>query len=428
MRIDLDTAFLEDGIRSTNFFNGRLLSAEDLSQEQTAHEAALGRHVRAMGEGVAHGLAVSIAPGSTVSSPLVTVTAGLALSRAGHALELLQPVEVSLVRGPSNSGSGATATATGGFETCAPGSSDYVSGTGVYLLVLSPASGREGRAPVSGLGGNPSSGCEAKRRVEGVRFRLLDLKLTAAQLSDEARLRNRVAHLCLGTSDAASRAWMVNPFGPANPPYGLIDKLRPTVLTPCDVPLAVVHWKAGVGLRWVDAWAARRRPARVATPERWGLGLEDRRATEGEASFLQFQEHLDTLRTGTPETVRALDHFVALPAVGLLPLEGMTGARGFTYTKFFDGLTYPPEAPVHVEGSRLQALLRMSLAYPPVDLVRKEPFLWLYLVHENQLAQSDASTPRPQPYLVFASGYLPYLGDARSDAAHWHFGNYALPR
>ena len=41
MRIDLDTAFLDDGIRSTNFFNGRLLSAEDLTQEQKARKEAL---------------------------------------------------------------------------------------------------------------------------------------------------------------------------------------------------------------------------------------------------------------------------------------------------------------------------------------------------------------------------------------------------
>lgn len=427
MRIDLDTAFLDDGIRSTNFFNGRLLSAEDLTQEQQARKEALKQFGRAIGEGVAYGLEVeAIIGGSSATDPVVTVKPGLALNREGRALELLQEVNVALLRGASNEGS--TASGTGAFATCAPPGSVYVSGAGVYLLVISEADGREGRASTSGLGGQPGNGCEAKRLVEGVQFRLLRLTLPdESQLGNsEAQrrlLRNRAANHCLGTTDAKSSAFVRDPFGPAVQGYGIIDALRPNFLTPCDVPLAILHWRDNEGLRWVDMWSARRRMTRPTLLGRWGSGVSDRRSAEGEAMFLQFQDQLESLRQGTPHSVRAVDHFAWLPPVGLLPLEG-GGKSGFVYDTFFDGLA-ARKPPLHIEGARLQSLLRLSMAYPPINVAGGDPGLWLYLVQENQAAQAGAGSP--QQYLVFTSGYLPYLGTPRFDAAHWSFGNYALP-
>ncbi|WP_164018267.1 hypothetical protein [Pyxidicoccus trucidator] len=427
MRIDLDTAFLDDGIRSTNFFNGRLLSAEDLTQEQQSRKEALKQFGRAVGEGVAHGLEVeAIVGGSSATDPVVTVKPGLAINREGRPLELLQEVNVALLRGAANTTS--STGGTGAFATCEPPGSAYVSGAGVYLLVISEAEGREGRASTSGLGGLPGTGCEAKRLVEGVRFRLLQLTLPdAAELgSDEAvrrLLRNRVAHHCFGTTDPSSKAFIRDPFGPAVEGYGLIDGLRPNALTSCDVPLAVLHWRHGEGLRWVDTWAARRRLTRPTLLGRWASGVADRRAAEGEAMFLQFQDQLEKLRQGTPQSVRAVDHFSYLPSVGLLPLEG-GGRAGFVYAKFFEGVT-ARQPPLHVEGARLQSLLRLSMAYPPINVAGGDPGLWLYRVQENHAAENG--TAGPQQYLVFTSGYLPYLGTPRFDAAHWSFANSALP-
>ena len=62
------------GIRSVNFFNGRLLTGEDLSREQDANELARLRLGRAVGSGVAYGLEVAQAPtGSTTERPIVTI-------------------------------------------------------------------------------------------------------------------------------------------------------------------------------------------------------------------------------------------------------------------------------------------------------------------------------------------------------------------
>lgn len=431
MRIDLDTAFLDDGIRSTNFFNGRLLSAEDLTREQQARKEALKQFGVAFGEGVVHGLEVeAIVGGSSTAEPIVTVKKGLALNREGRALELKQPVEVSLLRGASNE-----LTSPGGkadFGACSPPGSVYVSGTGVYLLVISEANGREGRAETSGLGGVPSSGCEAKKLVEGVQFRLLRLTVPEPELENTAaqrqKLRNRVAHHCFGTTDTQAVPFRDYPFAVPTAGYGVIDKLRPQFLTGCDVPLGVIHWRDGEGIRFVDVWSARRRPTRSMQPTRWALGVGDRRASEGEAMFFQFQEQLDLLRQTSPQMVKAREHFEFLPPAGVLPL-GNSSFPGFNANTFFEGVTVR-HVVTHVEGARMQALLRLSFAFPPVTFLPPpatsgtDPFVWVYKVRENQQALS--STGPTQEYLVFASGHMPDVSEPRFDASHWSFGNYAL--
>src|SRR5262249_37818078 len=146
----LTEAILDGGIRSINFFNGRLLSGEDLRQEQLAYHEGHRRLGQAIGSGIASGLEVSEALGvSTKAAPVVTVTPGLAINRHGEALALPTRTDVSLVR--SVSPSTPTTTLTASFTPCDVGpSGSYVAGTGVYLLTIAPAVGSEGRAPVSG--------------------------------------------------------------------------------------------------------------------------------------------------------------------------------------------------------------------------------------------------------------------------------------
>ncbi len=58
-QISLQQPILDGGIRSINFFNGRLLSARDLTREQSANREADRRLGQAIGEGIAYGLEVS---------------------------------------------------------------------------------------------------------------------------------------------------------------------------------------------------------------------------------------------------------------------------------------------------------------------------------------------------------------------------------
>src|SRR3954454_1176752 len=91
--ITLDTAFVDHGVPHVAFWNGRVLTAEDLRGEQLANHLGRNRLGRAIGSGVASGLAVR--PGS--ASTRVEVTSGLAVDRTGQMVDLPVDVDLSLV-------------------------------------------------------------------------------------------------------------------------------------------------------------------------------------------------------------------------------------------------------------------------------------------------------------------------------------------
>ena len=128
-QIDLQQPVLDGGIRSINFFNGRLLSARDLTLEQSAYREADRRLGKAVGDGVAYGLEVSQAVKSNKQSPAVSVEAGLAVNRRGQTLLLDARADIALVRTTTALASSKV------FSECQPlQTGAYVAGAGVYLL------------------------------------------------------------------------------------------------------------------------------------------------------------------------------------------------------------------------------------------------------------------------------------------------------
>jgi hypothetical protein len=420
---NLSDVILEGGIASVNFFNGRLLSGEDLTQEQSATRVARQRLGQALGDGIVGGLEVAptlAQPPQT--GPVLAVQPGQAINRLGETLVLTDRTEVALTPPPDP----LTASSAGTFGPCQPLLGGvYLVGTGVYVLVLSPGSCPYGRLPVSGLG-NVAPTCNTRYTVQGVQFRLLELPLSSDELSDSTRLRNLVAYKCFGIADDdLLTGFANNPFGPPVTAYGLMDTLRAAgTLTDRDVPLAVVAWTEQDGITFVDAWSVRRRVTARAATVPWGLALADRRRSEAEAMFLQFQDHLEQLRLGAPnpETLSALQYFRYLPPVGLLPLAG-GGAPGFTYPVFFYQRAY--RSPVFMEGAGLECLIHTALDYPPIDLAGSE-MVFLYLVRENLDPRAARGGAQPPSYLVFTSGHVPFRGQglARFDVARFDYSNY----
>lgn len=424
--VQLDTSYLEGGIANVNFFNGRVLTAGDLRDQQAAEADRHRRLGRVTGDGVVAGLGVVPEPDGTS----VTVTKGLAVSRRGDVLELTTTsVRVPLARPAQPAGPGAGA----GFVPCPTGEGGGTfAGPGAYLLVLSPASATSGQAPRVGFDtGGVAEDCGPRYTVEGVSFRLVavdvlglaqqvpldadDLAVLRAEPGDDPRkrLRNVLAHLFLGT--VASRALFVDPFrvgttaGPTA--RGPLDELRDDgKLTDSDVPLALLTW-AEAGLELVDVWAVRRRPVAggTVTPA-WSALTGPRRAAEAEAALHQFQDQLAAMTepgaAQDPAEVRAIEHFRYLPAAGLVPTDE-AGDRGFPPGQFFEGMTVLPEAVI--AGGKLEPLLRASLAHPPIDLATGE-LVFLYRVRENA-ELVEALTP-VRPFVVFSSGNLPYQGTA----------------
>jgi hypothetical protein len=417
----LTEVITDDGIPWVNFFNGRLLSGEDLSSEQNSHRTGQRRLGQAIGDGIVSGLEVSVPQGvNTLQSPLVKIEPGLALNRQGQALALAQTATISLTSPSTDKQIGSNIEA---FEDCLPlQTGNYIASAGVYLLTIAPARRSQGRAPVSGLD-NLTARCNTRYNVEGIQFRLLQLNLDSLLLQDAMRLRNRVAYQCFGLKDETSETLQSELFKAPFAGDGLLDALRPTLLTDCDVPLALINWTTASGIAFIDLWSVRRRVQQPSASGRWSGLSGERRRSEGEAMFLQFEEHIQSLAQATNlQTLKAVTNFSYLPPVGIIPHMDSLSGQGFDYRMFFDGLTY--REPVFIEGAKVESLFRMATAYAPTEL-RTGEMMWLYWVKQNlHTIDAHPATP-PQAYLIFTSGHVPYQGEAHYDLAHWNYANYA---
>jgi hypothetical protein len=415
--LTLGEAIPDSELNYVNFFNGRLLTGGDLSTEQGVNRAR-SRHLgQAIGSGVAFGLEVSQASGHPASDAMVDVAPGLAVNLAGRTLRLENKQTVALAPPPSG-----TVSAECVFADCVPFSTGpFLSGVGVYLLTIAPASQRSGLAPMSGSG-NGIAACNSRYLVDGIQFRLTQLDVTADAFAPAnlPRLRNRVAYQCFGAADTS--AFQTDPFNADLTQYGLIDKLRPGRLTDLEVPLAVVFLTATGGLTFVDQWSARRRITAPAVDTIWEFPASPRRSSEADAMLFQFQDQIAAIlaaESGTTSIVVS-DRFAFLPPIGFLPLASGSSTRGFAYRTFFQNRVY--RDPVFIEGAEVVSLVQEALAYPPIDLGSSE-MLWLYLVREN--IQPPANKP-VRTYTIFVNGHTRYR-PARYDLNHWNFSNFARP-
>ena len=411
----LEEAIPDSELHYINFFNGRLLSGEDLSTERDALRAHARLLGQAVGAGVACGLEVSRAQSSPPTDVQVEVKKGLALNKAGQILHLACNKTVSLVR-PAAPGKKADCV----FWDCELVAGTTLSGDGgYYLFTIAPAAEREGLAPVSGLGNTPAV-CNSRYFIEGVQFRLLPMSVSPP--SDAAHARSEIAYQCFslttkGLSDLATDA-VSSKSGDS---YAL-ENLVPG-LTDCDVPLAVIEWKSGSGLGFTDMWPVRRRITPPDLAGRWSPWGDASARIEGEARFLQFVDHLNMLRydTGNPSAVKARQHFSFLPAVGILPLATNRFPQSFDRVNFFDGI--PKRDPVFMEGARVRHLLELSFDFPALDLNSVE-MIWQYFVRENAQAIDGGGSGEPQSYLLFARGQIPFQAEARFDVSRWNYSNF----
>lgn len=424
--LNLQQPLLEGGIRSVNFFNGRLLTGRDLSREQDARRASDWRLGCALGEGVAFGLDVSedVNAGKKLDaspSAVLRVSAGLAINRSGQVLRLATDSLVRLVR-PVQGGAAASKI----FSACKleQGGRSFA-GAGLYILTIAPAEASEGSAPTNGL--DPLNvRCNTDATVEGVQFRLLPVASSAYAGTNPGlpTFRNDIAYRCFGTAIRA--AWLADPFGASLGPYGMVDDLRASLVTDCDVPLALVFMVGATAIRFIDTWAVRRAPHGHPQASSFMPLASARRLAEGQAMFLQFQAHLEALRpAGTLGLggVSAAANFSWLPPVGFIPLDPDVEKSEKEAARFFAGLT--TRGPAFINGARLEMLVRQGSMYPPIDTSSAE-LVWLYRVRENAEAVDRADGAGPRSYLVFASGHVPYAGDAQFDLGRWDYANFAL--
>lgn len=414
----LQQTILDGGIRAVNFFNGRLLTGEDLSREQTARREADRRLGLAFGDGIAWGLEVNPIENHPLGTA-VTINAGLAINRKGQTLYLPNALDVLL-----SDRSAPKVAPTRSFADCGLKSGVVATRPGIYLLTLAPDEADEGHAMSQSLDeGNVR--CNSDALVEAVQIRMLPLamELDEPARNDSDRLRNAVAWQCFGLDNMAN--FLIDPLRmPSQMPEPL-EKLAGKVYTECDVPLAVVHITTKI--EFVDLWSVRRRPTPRGCTGAFAYPVEERRRAEGEAMSLQFQNQLATMTaaSGDVRNLVARGKFVQLPAAGLLPMPGDSAGDAAAIASFFAGCTV--RGPAFIEGARLEELLRDSYSYPPITPNSGE-LIWLYWVRENRQAIDSGRDPKPRACLVFTSGHMPYQADARFDVAKWDYANTAIDR
>jgi hypothetical protein len=456
--IQLLEASLTGGILNANFVNGQLLTAEDLRAAQSANWEEHQELGRAAGTGVAYGFDVTVAGSSAANRPVLHVTCGLAINGKGELVLLGSDVDVVLTKTTATPASNGSV-----FAPCLPPQlQTALTNVGVYVLTVMPASGYQQMRPVAELGSDGvGTSCGSRYIVEGAKFRLVQLDLSAAlnvpparaaaaQLvpgidanlsllarssgsqastlqtqitADLNKLRNIVAYLCYGTDALAgfpADAFTRNLDATSTyTSYGVLDELADQkILQPCEVPLAALFWTSS-GLQFVDRWGVRRRLMRQTTSAQWPLPLSFRRTAEAEAAFLQFQEQAEFLFGSFTQPalagVTATAFFRFLPPCAFLPVSGNGSAKGFDPRTFFGSLS-PGTAVTTISGAKLGKLLADSWLHRPVALTGKA-MLDLYQVRENLDAVNSGASS--QLYLIFASREMQDI--AEDDAVHGAF-------
>ena len=418
--LKLEQTIVSGAIRATNFFNGRLISAEDLTREQTARREADNRLGQAHGHGIAFGLTVAKARSSTQNELTVTVEKGLAVNRAGQTLRLAETATLNLLHSaeqnaPDNS------TAKNGFARCQPlVAGTRVIGFGLYLLVITSAQQKQGLAQSGGLPEvSRRAACDTDQIIEAVRFRLVavDPFLAGERMPAAPLVQNYLAHLCFGTLEI--NAFADNPLGFSLEKYGLLDEMQAVAVTDCDVPLALINLTGGA-VQFVDNWAVRRTLTNANGETNWTALTGARRAAESAAALAQFAEQTERLQIETANLNRktAQDFFRFLPAAGVVPIASNV-APGFDLKTFFAARGSNDVA--LLEAERLPTLLTESLRHSPVDLQNTERRIQLYLIGENVRA---FQTGAAQLALVFAKHSLPYFGTARFNQAKFDLSRF----
>ncbi|HYO68539.1 MAG TPA: hypothetical protein VEU33_20900 [Archangium sp.] len=313
------------------FFDGRFLTAKDLTREQAyflTRQADLGR---GGGVGVVTGLRVD-----DVDPRALSITAGHGVTPAGEAVVIPRELtEVRLDDLPEIQRLDAA------FGLSPIPREAARNRSGLYILALRPVEYTANLVASypSSVGGTRTA--QDGDIIEATAITLIPYPDNHAGASFEDR-RSRVAH----------ELFVRN--GGMRPP---VDAL----------PLAMIALDHGV-IRWVDEFLVRRE---VGSEQTDFLGFGQAPRALREAHLLQYQQHLHEVlmarkQSREGERFAASEKFFALPPAGPLPAAAVD-PRDFTEVFF------PPEVDVElavVPEDELGALLQESLFLSPIDLTR----------------------------------------------------------
>lgn len=363
-------AIFTDSIQHPNFFNGRILNATDLQEEQKANQKRSRYLAQATGTGVAYGLGVTANNASNL-----LISGGLAINPRGDALVLPESTTIPL----QTTKKAALPNENSPFAPCDLAGVTTVTGsidTNYYLLAITSANRLSPQlAPNSGINATGDR-CTSRYEEVGVQFRLVPIVHESLSESLTALSRSEVAHLCFGTKR------LLNSLAdPVRLPdrYGLEDAMRLQYrennqygLSDCDVPLAIFYYQ-NRQIQFIDTWSVRRlcqpgtrslsfpsNGANFFRQERFTPLVSPRRVAEATAFFLQFQTQVEDLQArGDSAEISAEKYFQYLPPAGYLPI----GSGAFNAKRFFGR-----DLPVYVydDPALMRSLIHQSFHQEPI--------------------------------------------------------------
>ncbi|HET8747461.1 MAG TPA: hypothetical protein VFM98_17810 [Ramlibacter sp.] len=326
---------VDSGRRRPFYFDGRFLTAADLTADQDYIRARQSDLAQAMGTGVIRGLMVGLGTQAASGSPTLVIEPGTGITPSGDLVKVDTPLTIAVAALPQ----AAQLDAQLGIKALPPASA--VNRSGLFVLALRPIE----------FSTNPTAAypttLEGRRTVRDGDI-VEATALTLIPYPDRAGVENA----------NAKRSRVAREI--------FFDRQRPGVLQDA-LPLAMLCLEGGT-LRWLDVHMVRRE---VGAESTLAAGLSQRPRALLEAWLKQHQDQMDDIDTGTVQAgFAAARQFEVLPPVGPLPastlrFETQLGALTLLQNYF------PPMVDCEfafVPADELAALVQESLALPPIDL------------------------------------------------------------
>jgi hypothetical protein len=364
--------------RRSLFFDGRFLTARDLTREQTyflTRQADLGR---AGGVGVVEGLMVEAYPSGDRPSTTLTIAAGHGVTPSGELVAVPEDLRVEV----ANLADIERLDAAFGLSPIPREAAR--NRTGLYVVALRPVE----------YTANPVA--------------TYPTTLGGARTIEDADIIEAVAVTLVPYPDQTGR--------------GDLDERRARVAheifvrgvvrgVPVDaLPIAMIALDHGV-VQWVDPFLVRRE---VGFEESGLSGFGQAPRALRQAYLLQYDQHLASIEARLSRGFAAGEELRALPPAGRVPRASVDGEQS-------KQIYFPAAIDVHfaiVPEDELGVLLDESLLLPPIDLT----------LTEADLASTSVLVLAPLPRARIAASPPPSMADAIANAsALWYVRRRNVP-
>ena len=324
---------IDDSRRRPRYFDGRFLTARDLTREQNYFLARQSDIGRAGGAGVVTGLGVDMTVPRDRDAAALVISPGHGITASGELVLLSEELTISLENIPELDQLNVRL---GLSRLPQPPQRNR---TGVFIVALRPV-----EFTANPIASYPTS-ITGTRSTEDSDI-VEAAAVTLIPFGDSGR----------GQSANAQRAQLARNIFVLNQAAG----------TPVDaLPLALVYLERNQ-IQWIDPFLVRREVG-ADHGDILGLGFAPRAVRE--AHMIQYNAHLEavmTQRSAASQGLRfaASEYFQALPPAGRLPAAAINPAD-------FTQLFFPPEVDVDlaiIPEDELIALIEESYLLPPIDL------------------------------------------------------------